>query len=158
MHCRQTHRQVIMDYSVGRETDTTPEVCLSVCVSVYSSVECFPTNDVGRSIISQILSQMASCLLNSSRLLLCWGEGCHWRGRARKSSAAVRLRLTIGNPPTHSCITLICLLAVVSQIISLDLSLLFALHHSSCFLFLALNFLILLSFFPFSLNEVSNLS
>lgn len=99
MHCRQTHRQVIMDYSVGRETDTTPEVCLSVCVSVYSSVECFQTDDLGRSIISQILSQMASCLLNSSRLLLCWGEGCHWRGRARKSSAAVRLRLTVGNAP-----------------------------------------------------------
>lgn len=64
-----------MDYSVGRETDTTPEVGLSVCVSVYSSVKCFRTDDVVRSFISQILSQMASCLLNSSRLLLCWGEG-----------------------------------------------------------------------------------
>lgn len=75
MHCRQTHRQVNMDCSVGRETDTTPEVGLSVCVSVCPSVSCLRTDDVVRSFISQILSQMASCLLNSSSLLLCWGEG-----------------------------------------------------------------------------------
>lgn len=102
MHCRQTHRQVNMDYSVGRETDTTPEIGLSVCVSVYSSVECLRTDGVVRSFISQISSRMASCLLNSSRLLLCWEGGCHWRGRARKNSAEVRLRLTLGNPSIPS--------------------------------------------------------
>lgn len=76
MHCRQTHRQVNMDYSVGRETDTTAEVCLSVCVSVYFVCRVFRDRrcrPLGH--FSQILSQMASCLLNSSRLLLCWGEG-----------------------------------------------------------------------------------
>lgn len=84
MQCRQTHRQVIMDYSVGRETDTIPEVCLSVCVSVYSSVKRFRTDVVGRSIISQILvvSQMASCFLNSSRLLLYGGRVSLMRQRS----------------------------------------------------------------------------
>lgn len=53
MHCRQTHRQVNMDYSVGRETDTTPEVCLSVGLSVCLSLRLssvFRADDVGRSV------------------------------------------------------------------------------------------------------------
>ena len=87
MHCRQTHRQVTMDYSVGRETDTTPEVCLSVCVSVSPSVECFRTDDVGRSVISRTRLKWRPVSEKAVDYCLC-----------RKNSGAVRLRLTIGNP------------------------------------------------------------
>ncbi|CAG6015261.1 unnamed protein product [Menidia menidia] len=40
----------------------------------FSSAPPLPTDNVGRSDVSQIWSQMAPCLLSSSTLLLCWGE------------------------------------------------------------------------------------